>query len=178
MRTRWRQWLVEDQRFVDNRPDVLTWQTGPLKEDITIAGDIVARLFASTIGSDADWVVKLIDVYPDTFEDDPEMGGYQLMVATDIMRGRYRNSFSSPEPIPQDTIVPVSVDLHRQLYRFRSGHRITVQVQSTWFRLYDRNPQNYVENIFEAKASNFEAHEHRVYRTPAFPSHIAVAVLP
>ncbi len=178
VRTRWQQWLVEDQRFADNRPDVLTWQTGPLSEDVTIAGNIVAELFASTTGADADWVVKLIDVYPDTVEDDPTMGGHQLMVATDIMRGRYRNSFSKPERIPPNTVVSFSVDLHQQLYRFGRGHRIMVQVQSTWFPLYDRNPQKYVENIFHAQASDFEAQEHRVYRTPTFPSHIAVSILP
>ena len=178
VRSRWRQWLVEDQRFADNRPDVLTWQTPPLDEDVTIAGNIAAKLFASTSGTDADWVVKLIDVYPDTVEDDPTMGGYQLMVATDIMRGRYRESFSEPKQIPANTVVPFTVDLHQQLYRFQRGHRIMVQVQSTWFPLYDRNPQTYVDNIFEAEASDFSAHEHRIHRAPESPSHIAVGVLP
>jgi putative CocE/NonD family hydrolase len=176
--TRWRQWMVEDQRFVHNRPDVLSWETEPLTADVTVAGGIVANLFASTTGSDADWVVKLIDVYPDTWPADPKMGGYQLMVASDIMRGRYRNSFSRPEAIPANTVQRFSVDLHQQLYTFGKGHRIMVQVQSTWFPLYDRNPQNFVVNIFEAKPSDFSVQEHRVQHSAKSPSHIAVSVLP
>jgi putative CocE/NonD family hydrolase len=176
--TRWRQWMVEDQRFVHNRPDVLSWETEPLTADVTIAGNIVANLYASTTGSDADWVVKLIDVYPDVWPADPKMGGYQLMVAGDIMRGRYRNSFTRPEAIPSNTVQRFSVDLHQQLYTFRKGHRIMVQVQSTWFPLYDRNPQTFVVNIFDAKQSDFEAHEHRVQHSPQSPSHIAISVLP
>ncbi|MFN8580932.1 MAG: CocE/NonD family hydrolase [Gemmatimonadaceae bacterium] len=176
--SRWRQWLTEDQRFVDNRPDVLSWQTGALTEDVTIAGNIVANLFASTTGSDADWVVKLIDVYPDSVAGDPRMGGYQLMVATDILRGRYRNSFSKPERIPPHTVVPFHVDLHQQLYRFKRGHRIMVQVQSTWFPLYDRNPQTYVPNIFNASPADFRAQTHRIWRSAKYPSGVAVSVLP
>ena len=175
--TRWRQWMVEDQCFVHNRPDVLSWETLPLEEDVTIAGNVVARLFASTTGTDADWVVKLIDVYPDTVTDE-RMGGYQLMVSSDVLRGRYRKSFSRPEPIPANTVVPFTVDLHQQLYRFRRGHRIMVQVQSSWFPLYDRNPQTYVPNIFKAKASDFKAREHRIHRAPRHASHVEVSVLP
>ena len=176
--TKWRQWMVEDQRFVHNRPDVLSWETPPLAEDVTIAGNVVAKLFASTTGTDADWVVKLIDVYPDSVKEDPRMGGYQLMVSSDVLRGRYRNSFSKAEPIPAGIVTPFTVDLHQQLYRFRRGHRIMVQVQSTWFPLYDRNPQTFVPNIFTAKASDFKAREHRIHRAPTFASHIAVGVMP
>ncbi|MEO8201228.1 MAG: CocE/NonD family hydrolase [Gemmatimonadota bacterium] len=174
----WRTWLEQDQRFVDNRPDVLTWRSAPLTEDMTIAGDVVAHLFASTTGTDADWVVKLIDVYPDSVAEDSPMGGYQLMVNADIMRGRYWKSWSQATPIPANTVTPFTVDLHEQLYRFLKGHRIMVQVQSTWFPLYDRNPQTFVPNIFQAKASDYQAQEHRIWHTAQHPSHIAVMVLP
>ena len=174
----WDTWLVRDQRFVDNRPDVLTWTSEPLAEDLTIAGDVVAHLFASTTGSDADWVVKLIDVYPDDFPDRPQMGGYQLMVNADIMRGRYWKGFSKPTPIPANSVTRFTVDLHGQLYRFKKGHRMMVQVQSSWFPLYDRNPQRFVPNIFTAKAEDFRAQEHRVWHTAKFPSYVSIAVLP
>jgi len=176
--SKWRTWLVEDQRFVQNRPDVLSWETAPLESDVVIAGDVTAHLFASTTGTDADWVVKLIDVYPDTVAEDPKLGGYELMVAGDILRGRYYRSFSEPRAIPANTTTAFTVDLHQQVYRIKKGHRIMVQVQSTWFPLYDRNPQTYVPNIFEAKASDFGPQTHRVYHSPAAPSHIAVGVLP
>jgi hypothetical protein len=178
--TRWRQWLVEDQRFVDNRPDVLTYTSDPLTEDLVIAGDVTAQLFASTTGTDADWVVKLIDVYPDNAPSEPsgpKMGGYELMVAGDIMRGRYYKSWSKPQPIPANTVTKFTVSLYQQCYRFLTGHRIMVQVQSTWFPLYDRNPQTYVPNIFEAKASDFKARTHSVHHGPATASRIAVTVL-
>ena len=173
----WESWLVRDQRFVDGRPDVLTWQTTPLDADITIAGDVTAKLFAATTGSDADWVVKLIDVYPDSGVARPAMRGYQLMVASEIMRGRYRNSFAQAEAIPPNTVVPFTVDLHQQAYTFRAGHRIMVQVQSSWFPLYDRNPQLFVPNIFLAKASDYRAQTHRIQRSARHPSHVDVEVL-
>jgi hypothetical protein len=176
--SRWARWMTEDQRFVDGRPDVLTWQTGPLTEDVTIAGEVVARLFALTTGSDADWVVKLIDVFPDSMAAHPEMGGYELMVAGDIMRGRYRQSWEHPAAIPPGVVEPYTVDLHYQLYTFRKGHRIMVQVQSTWFPLYDRNPQTFVPNIFEAPASAYRAETHQIYRTATQPSRVEVMVLP
>lgn len=176
--TRWRQWLVEDQRFVHNRPDVLSWESAPLASDVTIAGDVIAHLFASTTGRDADWVVKLIDVYPDSVANDPKLGGYQLMVAGDILRGRYYKSFSAPRPLTPNAVTPFTVDLHQQVYRFQKGHRIMVQVQSTWFPLYDRNPQTWVPNIFDAKASDFKTQVHTVHSGPRAPSHIAVTVLP
>ncbi len=176
--SRWRRWETEDQRFVDGRPDVLTWQTGPLEADVTVAGNVVAYLFASTTGSDADWVVKLIDVYPDTMPDRPEMQGYELMVTGDIMRGRYRKSFERPEAIPPNQVAAFTVDLHQQAYTFRKGHRIMVQVQSTWFPLYDRNPQTFVPNIFRARAADYVARTHRVYRTARYPSSVEVDILP
>jgi hypothetical protein len=174
----WRTWLEEDQRFVDNRPDVRTWVSAPLTKDLTIAGDVAAHLFASTTGSDADWVVKLIDVYPDSVTENPALGGYELMVNADIMRGRYWKGFSKATPIPPRTVTPFTVDLHQQLYRFLKGHRLMVQVQSSWFPLYDRNPQRFVPNIFEAKAADFHVEEHRVWHTARYPSHIALSTLP
>ena len=171
-------WMLQDQRFVDGRPDVATWVSAPLTEDLTIAGDVTARLFASTSGSDADWVVKLIDVFPEDVPDRPSMGGYQLMVDADIMRGRYWKGFDRAEPIPPNTVVPFTVDLHQQLYRFLKGHRLMVQVQSTWFPLYDRNPQRFIGNIFDATPSDFRAAEHRIWRSPGYPSHVEVPVLP
>jgi putative CocE/NonD family hydrolase len=170
-------WMLQDQRFVDGRPDVVTWVSAPLTEDLTIAGDVTARLFASTSGSDADWVVKLIDVFPEEVPDRPSMGGYQLMVNADIMRGRYWKGFDKGVPIPPNTVLPFTVDLHQQLYRFLKGHRLMVQVQSSWFPLYDRNPQRFVANIFDAKASDFRAAEHRIWRSSRHPSHVEVQVL-
>ncbi len=175
--SRWAPWMTEDQRFVDDRPDVLTWQTAPLDEEVTVAGDITGRLFASTTGSDADWVVKLIDVYPDSLPDRPAMGGYELMVAGDVLRGRYRKSFERPEWIPAGAVESYTVDLHQQLYRFQRGHRIMVQVQSTWFPLYDRNPQTWVDNIFLATPEAYRAQTHRVYRTARYPSRVEVMVV-
>ena len=176
--SRWRQWMTEDQRFVEGRPDVLAWQTEPLTQDVTLAGSVVARLFASTTGTDADWVVKLIDVYPDTVADRPGMGGYQLMVAGEIMRGRYARGWDAPSPIPANRVTPFTVDLHQQAYTFRRGHRIMVQVQSTWFPLHDRNPQTFVRNIFLARATDYRAQTHRIHRTARRPSHVAMDVLP
>ena len=175
--SRWRRWMTEDQRFVEGRPDVLVWQTPPLDSDITITGDIVAHLFASTTGSDADWIVKLIDVYPDSMRS-TMMRGYELMVNADIMRGRYWKSFSQPAPIPSGQITPFNVDIHDQTYTFQRGHRIMVQVQSTWFPLYDRNPQTFVPNIFKAKPSDYRAETHRVFRSAAHASNVEVMVLP
>lgn len=173
----WSTWLVQDQRFVDNRPDVLTWTSEPLADDLTIAGDVVAHIFGSTTGTDADWMVKLIDVYPDSFPDNPRMGGYELIVNADIMRGRYWKGFSQATPIPANTVIPFTVDLHAQMYRFRKGHRLMVQIQSTWFPLYDRNPQRFVPNIFEARADDFRRQVHRVWHTGKHPSHLSIAVI-
>jgi putative CocE/NonD family hydrolase len=174
----WGTWLVQDQRFVDGRPDVLSWQSDPLEQDLVIAGNVAAHLFASTTGTDADWVVKLIDVYPDTVAGRPEMGGYQLIVNADIMRGRYWKSFGRPAPIVAGAVTPFTIDLHQQLYRFRKGHRLMVQVQSTWFPLYDRNPQTFVPNIFHAKSSDYRAREHRVWHSRRYASHLSLPVLP
>jgi len=174
----WFTWLVQDQRFVDGRPDVLTWQTDPLKDDVTVAGSVVAKLFASTTGSDADWVVKLIDVYPEKVEEDWKLSGFELMVADEIFRGRYRNSFDKPEAISPNQVTPFTVDLHSTNHVFKKGHRIMVQVQSTWFPLYDRNPQKFVPNIFAAKESDYQKATQTIYRSKEHPSSVEVMVLP
>jgi putative CocE/NonD family hydrolase len=175
--SRWRTWETIDQRFVTGRPDVVSWLSQPLEEDVLIAGDVTARLIASTTGRDADWAVKLIDVFPDSVPEAWQLGGYQLMVAHEIMRGRYRKSFSNPEPLAPNTPLPFTVDLHQQSHQFRRGHRIMVQIQSTWFPIYDRNPQTWVPNIFQAKAQDFRAQTHRIWHTPKHPSRIEVTVM-
>jgi uncharacterized protein len=175
--SRWGAWMVEDQRFVEGRPDVLVYQTEPLTQEVTLTGSVVARLFASTTGTDADWVVKLIDVYPDTIADRPWLGGYQLMVTGEIMRGRYWKGWEVATPIPANTPTAFTVDLHKQAYTFRPGHRIMVHMQSSWFPLYDRNPQIFVPNIFHAKAEDYRAQEHRIHRSARFPSHLELDLL-
>ena len=162
---------------MDGRPDVATWASDPLTTDVVLAGNVAAKIFASTTGTDADWVVKLIDVYPDTVTSDPKLGGYELMVSSDIMRGRYRRSFERPEPIAPDAVLEYTVDLHQQAHRFLKGHRIMVQVQSTWFPLYDRNPQSFVPNYFHAKASDFQSAAQRIYHSSQFASHLDVDVI-
>lgn len=173
----WSTWLVEDQRFIDERPDVLSWETAPLEQDVAIAGKIEAHLFASTTGSDSDWVVKLIDVYPERMPDDWKMAGRQLIVSDEVFRGRYRKSFERPEPVPPNTIVPYVIDLHTQDYCFNKGHRIMVQVQSSLFPLIDRNPQTFVPSIFEARAEDFRAATQRVFRSAKYPSHMVLPVV-
>ena len=174
----WYTWLVEDQRFVDGRPDVLTWQTEVLANDVTVAGSVTARLFASTTGSDADWIVKLIDVYPEKVEENWRLSGFELMVADEIFRGRYRNSYEQPEAITPNQVTPFTVDLHSTNHVFKKGHRIMVQLQSTWFPLYDRNPQKFVPNIFAAKESDYQKATQTIYRSPERPSSVEVMVLP
>jgi len=174
----WPSWLVEDQRFVDNRPDVLTWETEPLQEDVKIAGDIVAQIFASTSGTDSDWVVKLIDVYPESYPEDASLAGYELMVADEILRARFRDSFEHPAALVANQPTAYRIELHTNDHAFLRGHRIMVQVQSTWFPLYDRNPQTFVENIFNARQSDYRVASQRVYRSKTQPSHVVLPVVP
>jgi uncharacterized protein len=152
---RWRTWLVQDQRFVSTRPDVLSYQTPVLTQPVLVEGAPLADVFAKTTGTDADFVVKLIDVYPPTVAEQPEMGGYQLAVSMDIFRGRYRQSFAEPSPIPAGKVEEYKFRLPTVNYAFKPGHRIMVQIQSTLFPLYDRNPQTYVPNILFAQPSDF-----------------------
>ncbi|MBA2458274.1 MAG: CocE/NonD family hydrolase [Gemmatimonadales bacterium] len=170
----WSTWLLEDQRLADGRPDVLTWETEPLTEDVVLAGEVVAKLLASTTGQDADWVVKLIDVYPENYPADHKLGGYQLMVANEVFRGRFHRSFEKPVPLVPDAVTPFTIGLHTQSYRFKAGHKIMVQVQSTWFPLIDRNPQTWVPNIFRADADDYQAHTHRIWRTPRQASRVEI----
>jgi putative CocE/NonD family hydrolase len=176
VRSGWTTWLVEDQRFVDHRPDVLTWTSDPLKDDVTVSGKIVANLFASTRGSDSDWIVKLIDRYPESYAPDPKMGGFQLMIAGDVLRGRYRNSFEKPEPIVPDAVMRYEIGFPANDHVFLKGHRMMVQVQSSWFPVIDRNPQRFVPNIFLAQESDFQRATQRVFRSGQQASYIVVPV--
>lgn len=173
----WAPWLVEDQRFVHLRSDVLSWETEPLQSDVMIAGDIVAHLFASTSGTDSDWIVKLIDVYPEKDDQEPQLRGYQLMIAGDVTRARFRNSFENPEPVVPDQPASYTIDLHTNDHAFLKGHRIMVQVQSSWFPLIDRNPQKFVPSIYLAKTGDYQTATQRVYRSRQFPSNIEVPVV-
>jgi putative CocE/NonD family hydrolase len=172
----WQVWMVEDQRFTQNRPDVLTYETEPLEEDVVVAGSMTANLFASTSGTDCDWVVRVIDVHPETYTKNPALGGYQLLISGEPVRARFRKSFEKPQPVKPDEVNAYTIDLHWSHHCFRKGHKIMVQVQSSWFPLIDRNPQRYVPNIFEAKDEDFQSATQRIYRTPRFPSHVSLQV--
>jgi putative CocE/NonD family hydrolase len=168
--SKWRTWLAEDQRFVADRKDLAVFATPVLNKDTTVTGNVIADLFASTTGSDADWVVKLIDVYPD---DAPApMGGYQLMIAEEIFRGRYAKSFEHPEPLKPGAINEFKYSLNGADHTFLKGHKIMVEVQSSWFPLYDRNPQTFVDNIMTAPVSAYKAETQTIYGSPKYPSHL------
>ena len=162
----WPQWLVDDQREASGRPDVLAFTSDILKEPVKISGQPIVNLIASTSGTDSDWVVKLIDVYPDEVAEQEEMGGYQLAVSMDIFRGRYRESLETPKPITPDKPLPYRWTLPTVNHVFLPGHRIMVQVQSSWFPLYDRNPQTFVPNIFWAKPVDYKKAVQRVFHSP------------
>ena len=172
----WPQWQLEDQRLAHLRPDVLTWVSDTLTEDLTVTGDVIAKLFASTTGTDADWVVKLIDVFPEPYPSRPEMGGYQMMVAGEVFRARFRKSYRVPEPVKANEVTPYTIHLRDRNHRFLKGHRMMVQVQSTWFPLIDRNPQKFVPNIFEAKAEDFQVATQKIFRSREAPSHLILPV--
>jgi putative CocE/NonD family hydrolase len=187
----WRTWEVADQRFVDNRPDVLSFVSAPLDHDLTITGEVSASLFASTSGTDADFVVKLIDVYPENAQPnawDPEEGpdpgayarslnGYELPIAMEVRRGRYLTSYEHPHALTPNRPVEWKIPLRDHDHVFLKGHRLMVQVQSTWFPLIDRNPQKFLRSIFKATAADFVKATQRVYSTPALPSHIVLSVV-
>ena len=172
----WSRWLADDQAPFAKRADVLSWQTDALRDDVTIRGDVVAKLYASTTGSDADWVVKLIDVYPTDEATPPKLRGRQLMIANDVFRGRFRTSFEHPSAIAPNQVLPYTIDLHSASHVFKKGHRIAVQVQSTWFPLIDRNPQTFQPSIFKAKAAEYKRQTHSVFHTAQYPSAIVVNV--
>lgn len=178
-----RPYMSDDQRFASARPDVLVFQSDPLSESMTVTGDILAHLNVSTTGTAADWVVKLIDVYP---EDHPfvegsqpglEFGGFQQMVRSEVIRGRFRNGYEKPEPFVPGKVAQVKLPLQDVCHTFKPGHRVMVHVQSTWFPLIDRNPQKYVDNIFKAKAEDFIKAKHKVHHSPDTPSWIELKVL-
>jgi hypothetical protein len=175
-------YMIADQRFAARRPDVLVYETEPLPRDLTLAGPIQVELFVATSGTDSDWIVKLIDVYPDDSPDanpnpkEVRMGGYQQLVRGDVMRGKFRNSFEKPEPFTPDKPTRVRFTLPDVCHTFRPKHRIMVQIQSTWFPLVDRNPQTFVD-IYSAKESDFRKATQRVYRSREMPSRLVVPVL-
>lgn len=187
----WRRWEVDDQRFVDHRPDVLSYTSAPLDHDVTITGQVAATLFASTSGTDGDFVVKLIDIYPDDTqkpewneEEGPEphqfaksLNGYQLPIAMEVRRGRYLDSFEHPQPLKANQPRAWEIPLRDRDHVFLKGHRIMVQIQSTWFPLIDRNPQTFVPSIYKAKASDFVKSTQRVYSSPKLPSHVTLPVV-
>ena len=174
----WSTWLADDQASFAKRADVLFWQTDPLTQDVTISGNIAAELFASTTGTDADWVVKLIDVYPcDNFVP-AEIRCRQRMIANDVFRGRYRASYDVAKPLTPEAVLGYTIDLHSASHVFKKDHRIAVQVQSSWFPLIDRNPQTFVPNIYRATPADYKAETHAVYHTPAYASGVSVHVAP
>ncbi|MFC3651705.1 CocE/NonD family hydrolase [Dyella humi] len=173
----WTRWLLNDQRFVDGRPDVLTYVSEPLTSSVRVSGAPQVNLVASTSGTDSDWVVKIIDVYPDTVPSNPTMGGYELPISLDIFRGRYRTSFEHPHAIEANTPLPYSFRLPTVNHVFEPGHRIMVQVQSSLFPLYDRNPQTFVPNIFDAKLGDYVKATQRVWHAPEHASFISLPVV-
>ncbi|HEV7775929.1 MAG TPA: CocE/NonD family hydrolase [Luteibacter sp.] len=173
----WQHWLTSDQRDASSRPDVLVYETDVLKEPLKISGASLVHLVASTSGTDSDWVVKLIDVYPDQVAEQPELGGYQLGVAMDIFRGRYRQGYEIGKPIASDTPLAYDFDLPTSNHVFLPGHRVMVQVQSSWFPLYDRNPQTFVPNIFFAQPADYKKATQRVYHSADEASYITLPVV-
>jgi putative CocE/NonD family hydrolase len=168
----WALWLVDDQREASGRPDVVAFTSDVLTSPMKISGQPVANLVASTSGTDSDWVVKLIDVYPDEVAGNDALGGYQLMISADIFRGRYRESLETPKPIAAGQPLLYRFNLPLANHVFLPGHRIMVQVQSSWFPLYDRNPQTFVPNIFWAKPGDYRKAAQRVYHAPGQASFI------
>lgn len=164
-----RKYMTDDQRFAARRPDVLVYETDVLDEDMTLSGDIMAKLQVATTGTDADWVVKVIDVYPPDAPDYEEtqkylkMGNYFMMVRSEVMRGRFRESFTDPKPFEPNTKTPVTIKLQDVNHTFLKGHKMQIQIQSIWFPLIDRNPQTFVPNIYKAKAEDFKKQTHTIY---------------
>ncbi|HEX8411940.1 MAG TPA: CocE/NonD family hydrolase [Thermoanaerobaculia bacterium] len=173
----WRNWLVDDQRPFADRTDVLNFTSDVLTEPLTITGEVAATLFASTTGTDADWVVKLIDVFPPEVRSNPTLGGYQLMVSAEILRGRYRESLETPKAITPGEVAPYRVRMPEAHHTFQPGHRIMVQIQSTWFPLYDRNPQTFVENVAKANPADYRTATQRIWFGPANASFVEVGVV-
>lgn len=174
----WDEWLVDDQRFAASRTDVLVYQTEALKEPLRVAGQPWAHLSASTSGSDSDWVVKVIDVWPDEVPANMKLSGYQQMISADVLRGRFREDPSNPRAIPSDKVLPYTIRLPNMSHTFLPGHRLMVQIQSTWFPLYDRNPQKFVPNIMLAQPGDYTRATQRIWHTAANASSIELPVIP
>lgn len=178
-----KEYMTDDQRFASYRPDVLAYSTDSLTEDLTLAGPVIARLKVSTTGTDADWIVKIIDVYPPNAPDNVttragrKMGGYQQMVRSEVIRGRFRNSYEKPQPFEPGKITELNLELQDLLHCFKKGHRMMIQIQSTWFPLVDLNPQKYVENIYTADKNDFIKAAHRVYHSAENKSFLEVKIL-
>jgi hypothetical protein len=168
---------VDDQRNAAARPDVLVYETGPLQAPLRVAGEPIAHLFASTSGTDSDWVVKIIDVWPSEVPDHPRLGGYQQMLSADILRGRYRDDPANPHALQPNKVLTFGLRLPNVSHTFLPGHRIMVQIQSSWFPLYDRNPQRYVPNIMLAKPDDYIKATQRVWRSPKEPSSVELPVI-
>ncbi len=175
--TTWRLWLVDDQREQSGRPDVLVFTSEVLRAPLKISGEPIVNLIASTSGTDSDWVVKVIDVYPDEVAGDAKMGGYELAVSMDVFRGRYRESLEIPKPIEANEPLLYRWNLPTANHVFLPGHRIMVQVQSSWFPLYDRNPQTFVQNIFWAKAGDYQKATQRIYHAPSRASFVELPLV-
>ena len=177
-----KEYMADDQRFAAQRPDVLVFKTDILEESISLTGKIQASLWVSTTARDADWVVKLIDVYPDDHPPYPHqpnqsMAAYQRMVRSEVLRGRYRNSFSDPEPFIPGQATEINIELQDVYHTFKKGHRLMIQIQSSWFPLIDRNPQSYVPNIYLADEGDFKAANHRIYHSAEHPSRLELKLL-
>jgi putative CocE/NonD family hydrolase len=173
----WPCWLVDDQRDFSGRQDVLAYTSYPLTVPVKISGQPLVNLFASTSGTDSDWVVKVIDVYPDETAPDPKLGGYQLAVSMDIFRGRYREGFENPKAITPNEPLLYKWALPTTNHVFLPGHRIMIQIQSSWFPLYDRNPQKFVPNIFWAKPEDYRPATQRIYHTSDKASFVELPVV-
>ena len=176
-------WMIEDQRFAASRPDVLVFETDVLEQNVTITGPIIAHLEVATTGTDADFVVKLIDVFPGNHPDNEpnpggvRMGHFQMLLAGEVFRAKFRNSYEDPEPMVPGEITPIEFDLRDRNHTFKKGHRIMVQIQSSWFPVIDRNPQTFVD-IYTAKQSDFREATHRVFRSALHPSYVELSVVP
>src|SRR5262249_18292243 len=186
----WRRWEVADQRFADGRPDVATWVSAPLDRDLTVTGELAAQLVASTSGTDSDFVIKLIDVYPEGAQQNAwsadagpppgeyakSLNGYQLPIAMEIRRGRYNSSYAQPRPVAATQPTVSAIPLRSDDHEFLRGHRLMVQVQSTWFPLIERNPQTFVPSIYDAKADDFVVATQRIYTSAEHPSYVTLPV--
>jgi putative CocE/NonD family hydrolase len=169
--------MTDDQRFAARRPDVLVYQTSPLENDLVVAGPLDVDLWVSTTGTDADFIVKLIDVFPDS-SDAAAQPNYQMLLRSEVFRGRYRHSFEEPEAFTPGEPARLQFELLDVLHRFQKGHKLMIQIQSTWFPLVDRNPQQFVPNIYFAKPEDFQKATHRIFRSAEHPTSIHFGALP